>query len=119
MYLEEKNEPTKTVYCPLLLEAADFLETHHWVRGEYQNAFGFCMLGACRNVILKGQSPYKSEVSSKQFEDWDITERHLFEYCYSKFNLPAIQWNDEVAKNKEEVIQTMRDAAYWENPNVY
>jgi hypothetical protein len=121
MYLEDKKQgEQKTVYCQVLLDAADFLEQHSWTKGTYHDYryHGYCMVGSFRDGILHIET--RPTRTSEEYEEWHINlnkyyqvYEHLCQYMWAKFDLNPITWNDSRAKTKQQVVDELRNAAYW------
>jgi hypothetical protein len=82
----------------VLSGAADLIEEHGWVRGEYGGEeHGFCAMGA----ILYRSHGYALAYNRAR-------QRLMRELVHSG---SIVFWNDNVAKSKDEVVETLRRVA--------
>lgn len=100
MYADEKKfgevtEPKVDKVGQVLLDAADYIEKHGWVRGSFHNSEGVCIWGA----ILMVRKPNS------------IVTDACLQRMYKTTGQGIIGYNDFTAKNKQEVIAMLRKAA--------
>jgi hypothetical protein len=90
-----------------LLAAADYLDTHGFCQGQkYDRATGsVCIVGALSAVI--GGNP-RFDALFESYRGYPALD--LLVYYLGK--TPAT-WNDERGRTKDEVVQAMREAAYY------
>jgi hypothetical protein len=86
-----------------LLAAADLLEAKGWIRDALgDDERGYCVVGALAKV--SGRSPISVIIGTPEAR---LLHTHL--------RLPAWQalaiWNNRIARDKEEVVSTLRAAA--------
>lgn len=93
-----------------ILEAANLIADNGWCRGRShkKTIFGnnqYCMMGALHSVTLKGQLKNR---------DTYVASYQISKYLAKKYNIDTtvIEWNDNKATSKKQVIEVMREAAY-------
>lgn len=78
----------------VLLRAADLIEKDGWCRGTYHRGRGHCIVGAVTKVVPWGPLGRQA-----------VTELTLH------LGVPAIWYNDDSDRTREEVVAAMRAAA--------
>lgn len=83
----------------ILSAAADLIEEHGWVQGEYgDEEYGFCAMGA---VYVA------ASYSATDRDRGNAVNRLAASVGYNA----VVYWNDSIAQSKEEVITALRKAA--------
>ncbi len=100
LYAKKRWEPKvtkrKRTWQQVLLQAADYIQEHGWVRNRQWGREGqVCMVGAITQVTINSPG-LRQEV---------VTQ--LTRY----FERSIVHMNDEVARSKRDVIRWMRAAA--------
>ncbi len=85
----------------VLLDAADLIEHGGWIRHHYQQDGRYCMMGAINEVIDLNKKGYCSDEVA-----WNKAVHSLVIRIGS-----ITRWNDNVAKNQDEVIHMLRKVA--------
>ncbi len=79
-----------------LWKAADYMEEHGWARGQYKSRGAVCLIGA---ILM-------ANYRISNMEAHDLTARH-----FSSCNESVVYWNDNIAKDKEQVVAKLREMA--------
>lgn len=83
----------------ILSAAADLIEEHGWVQGEYgDEEYGFCVMGAVYAATAE---------HATDRDRGNAVNRLAGSLGYNA----VVYWNDSIAKSKEEVITALRKAA--------
>ena len=101
-----------------LVKAADLLERSGWCRGVYHTVRAengaltdcYCAVGAIRKVTGHMACPDDSDAERLAHDATDLA----FYYVLQKVdwrNLSLVQFNDNVATSKEQIIDVFRKAA--------
>lgn len=93
---EKKVTEKKQSWQKLLLKAADLIEEHGWIRYNYANKNGYCIMGALERCSLDDNNA--ASLVSALLE----LESVVGAIC---------AYNDERAANAEEVIHLLRRVA--------
>lgn len=91
----------------ILSGAADLIEAHGWVKGEYgDEGYGFCALGA----MYRSHAELTTvENSAESVEVFKLARQRLVRELVHSVSITF--WNDAVAKSKDEVVETLRRVA--------
>lgn len=105
MFLEEKKigEVKLEPWRQVLLDAADYMETHGHCKGRQEDSSGrVCLIGSLIKVTgsEKDRHPYVNEA------------RLQFERRMGIPDFTGFLWNDRFERTSEEVIAAMRKVAY-------
>lgn len=115
----------------LLERAADLLEKNRWTRGQNRRVIygheAYCSVGAINEVVedaLTMEYREANEISSARYRAQHTLNQVVLERIQEKgwplgvnphlrmvSHISIEQWNDSVAKDKQEVLDVFREAA--------
>jgi hypothetical protein len=87
-----------------LNDVADFFETHNWGKGSWYKSASdaYCVTGAMAAIAGADWKNYDfKKLNSEQY-------KKLYDELVHKVKVPLPQWNDNVVKSKEELIEILR-----------
>ena len=109
--VEIKERPATRKEATIIEAAADLIERVGWIRHQAHNPLGYCVLGAIYAVCNRGRktSVFSENDSLNDLVFWQArAERTVERYIAG----PTISyWNDTHAKDKQQVVRTLREIA--------
>jgi hypothetical protein len=103
---EEKIEVKLEPWQQILIDAADIIEKHGWIKDRYHTVHGYCAVGAImkvggydvrRNQSIHGNLPPVVKDAMTQLQ--------------KNLGVSIPRWNDGIGRTKEQVVAKLKEVA--------